>query len=179
MKKNWNTDRILGLSAMTISLLTLIIFIYQTNIMRKQSRLSVTPRLSFLQQEITNDSSYIYRNNMVNKGLGPAIIESVTIIYEGERINLRFSDFFEKYFPRYKEFVSMESDTKLSRGSTLTAGETVNFFTIAAPIKTVKAFQEYMQVKDDNLPFDIEVIYRSIYKERWEVYMLSEEPIEL
>ncbi|MBX2878123.1 MAG: hypothetical protein KTR30_38745 [Saprospiraceae bacterium] len=179
MKKSWNTDRILGLSAMMISLLTLIIFVYQTNIMRKQSRLSVTPRLSFNQQENINDSLYTYKNNMVNKGLGPAIIESVTIIYKGERIDLRFSDFFEEHFPQYKKFAAMESDTRLSKGSTLTAGESVNFFTIVAPVKTVEAFRDYLEVDNDNLPFDIEVIYRSIYEERWQMFLHSEEPIPL
>lgn len=178
MKKNWNTDRILGLSAMMISLLTLIIFIYQTNIMRQQSRLSVTPRLSFNQQETTNDSIYTYRNNMINKGLGPAIVESVTIIYKGERIDMRFSDFFEKYFPRFPEFATLQSDTRLSKGSTLSQGESVNFFTLVAPLQTIDAFRDYLEVEDDALPFDIEVIYRSIYKERWKMYLHSDEPLE-
>lgn len=173
-----NTDRILGLSAMMISLLTLIIFIYQTNIMRKQSRLSVTPRLSFNQQENINDSIYTYRNNMINKGLGPAIVESVIVIYKGERIDLRFSDFFEKYFPRFQEFAYLESDTRLSKGSTLAQGESVNFFTIVVPVKQVEGFRNYLAAEGDNLPFDIEVIYRSIYKERWKMYLHSDEPIE-
>lgn len=176
---NWNTDRILALSAMLISLLTLIIFIYQTNIMREQSRLSVTPRLSFSQQEHVNDSIFTYRNYLINKGLGPAIVESVTIIYKGARSDLRFSDFFDTFFPRYREFATMTSDTKLSRGSTLSPGEEVNFFTIIAPIRSAEAFREYLQADGEILPFDIEVVYRSIYNERWKMLLSQDELIEL
>ena len=178
-KTNWNTDRILGLSAMLISLLTLIIFIYQTNIMREQSRLSVAPRLSFNQLEHSNDSIFTYRNQLINKGLGPAIVESVTIIYKDARSDLRFSDFFDKFFPRYQEFATMTSDTKLSKGSTLSPGEEVNFFTITSPIRSAEAFREYMQSDEDILPFDIEVIYKSIYNERWKMLLSKDELIEL
>ncbi|MBT8223808.1 MAG: hypothetical protein KJN96_11640, partial [Eudoraea sp.] len=52
-KINWNSDRILGLSAMSISFITLVIFIYQTNLMSKQNYLSILP---YLQLSTSNDS---------------------------------------------------------------------------------------------------------------------------
>lgn len=54
--KKISTDRLLGTSAMVINVLTLIIFIYQTDIMRLQSKLSVKPRLDFTTNQGGNDS---------------------------------------------------------------------------------------------------------------------------
>ena len=52
-KIKWNSERILSLSAMSISFITLIIFIYQTNLMSKQNYLSILP---YLQLSTSNDS---------------------------------------------------------------------------------------------------------------------------
>ena len=82
MKKNFNADRIIGLSAMLISLMTLIIFLYQTNLIKKQSVLSVRPRLTFSKnidktvtvKDSTNSTTISIRLTLRNNGLGPAII---------------------------------------------------------------------------------------------------------
>ncbi|MGB5387768.1 MAG: hypothetical protein WBN20_13370, partial [Eudoraea sp.] len=54
LKFKWNSDKILSLSAMSISVLTLIIFIYQTNLMSKQNYLSILP---YVQISISNDTA--------------------------------------------------------------------------------------------------------------------------
>ena len=178
-KTNWNTDRIIGLSVMMISLLTLIIFIYQTNIMRAQSRLSVTPLLSFNQAESISDSTYRIKCSIKNKGLGPAIVESVTIIYEGERIKVRFADFFDTYFGKFTQYANLESETHLSKGTTLSAGEEVNFFTVSVSRSVLQEFMDYAGFDDNNPPFDIEVLYSSIYEEEWKVTLKGEGREEL
>ena len=94
MKFKMNTDRVIGLSAMLIGLLTLIIFTYQTSIIRKQSRLSVTPRLVFNTIQDQKDSSITYVVEIINKGLGPAVIESINII-EGNTDNAEAWNFYQ------------------------------------------------------------------------------------
>lgn len=61
------TDRLVGISAMIISLLTLIIFTYQTNVIRKQSKLSAKPRLSFITSQTVIDSLVIFEQTLTNK----------------------------------------------------------------------------------------------------------------
>ena len=178
-KTTWDTDRIIGLSVMMISLLTLFIFIYQTNIMRAQSRLSVTPLLSFNQAESITDSTYRIKCSIKNKGLGPALVESVTILYKGERIELRFADFFETYFGKFTQYANLESETHLSKGTVLSAGEAVNFFTVSVPISDLQEFLDYAGFDENDPPFDVEVVYTSVYREKWSVKLKGEGPQEL
>ena len=51
-KKFWTSDRIVGFSAMFISLITLFIFIKQTNIIDRQSKLSAMP---YLMMQMSNN----------------------------------------------------------------------------------------------------------------------------
>ncbi|MBT8310320.1 MAG: hypothetical protein HKO72_01275, partial [Flavobacteriaceae bacterium] len=71
-KKFWNSERVVSFSAMFISLLTLFIFIKQTNIIERQSRLSALP---YLMVETSNNSEdNTFEIEIVNHGVGPAII---------------------------------------------------------------------------------------------------------
>ena len=47
MIKNIKSEQIIAISAMVVSLLTLILFVYQISLQHKESRLSVAPRVSF------------------------------------------------------------------------------------------------------------------------------------
>lgn len=171
MKKfKLNTDKIIGLSAMLISLLTLIIFIYQTNIIREQSRLSVTPRIAFNTSLDTPDSISIFSYFIVNKGLGPAIIESIEIVYNEKRYKLDFQDFVKNVFPKFNDYGNVIQNMSLESGVTLSEKESLKFFTFKFKAEKTEAFFKYLKVKQNGkLPFDIEVIYSSIYGEKWKV----------
>ncbi len=165
----FNTDRIIGLSAMLISLLTLIIFIYQTNLMRTQSRLSVTPRLVFLTNESQNDSIIYYSIEIVNKGLGPAIVESIKILHEGKRFDLNFPDFLQQVYPDIDQYGSLTQSMTMGKGSTLSPTENNVLLRFAVPISKAMNLMEYLGVEGDESPFHLEVVYSSIYKEQWRV----------
>ena len=93
------TDRLLGISAMIISILTLLIFIFQTHIMYKKSKLSVKPSLFFEQEYEEVDSvTRSFTETVTNKGLGPAIIQDSKLSYQNEDYLLDFDDFIKKSF---------------------------------------------------------------------------------
>ena len=178
----FNTDRIIGLSAMLISLLTLVIFIYQTNIIRTQSKLSVTPRISFsTTQESPRDSIIHYAISIKNKGLGPAIIESVNIINENKRHPLNFPKFFTEVYPEFQKYGSIIQSMNISLGTTLSEKESIKFFTFAFHSKNLASLMQYLGVKDgDKMPFNIEIIYSSIYGEKWKTNLhIDGHPIKL
>ena len=179
-KSSWNTDRIIGLSAMMISILTLIIFIYQTNIMRNQSRLSVQPRLIISSNSITTDSLYTFRLNLLNKGLGPAIIESISILYKDKKLEARFDDFVAAQFPAFDDYAALVSNTYLSVGSTISAGEIQNLYAVEIPIANLEKLIKYLGIEPGEDPIEIEVVYASIYKEKWRINSTEEgHPVEL
>lgn len=172
MKKfKLNTDKIIGLSAMLISLLTLIIFIYQTNLMREQSRLSVTPRIAFGTSLDTPDSTSIFTYYITNKGLGPAIIESINIVHEGKKHKLDFQRFVKEAYPKFNNYGNIIQNMSLESGETLSEGEAIKIFSFRFHVENREPFFKYLKVGNGgDLPFDIEIIYSSIYGEKWKFF---------
>ena len=171
MKKK-TTDRIIGLSAILISFLTLVIFIYQTNIVHKQSRLSVTPRLGFNTQFISyNDSLVTYTCILENKGIGPAIVQSAKIELNGKKYSLDMDDFFSTMYPKLQNLGVFIDLSNINLGSTLSSNETKKIFSFQFNNINSQKILSYLKMKDGNdLPFKIEIIYNSIYEdEKWKI----------
>lgn len=167
-KKQFNTDRILGISAMLISLLTLIIFIYQTNIMREQSKLSVKPRLDFTTNFGGNDSLITIQEVVENKGLGPAIIDSIYFNYKGEHYAIDVEEFLNGQLSKVLEIGYMSQSATMSRGTTISPGEERPIYTYVVRRDKLQEVMAYLEVEDENEnPFPIEVIYTSIYEDEF------------
>lgn len=177
-----STDRLVGISAIVISLCTLIIFIYQTELIREQSRLSVKPRIAFSSSQNQKDSTYQFRQVMVNKGLGPAIIDSMALIYKGKYYELDMGDFLGTKFPNITDYGVLARSTTYVKGTTLRAGEESTFYTYRANLKTMDSLALYLGIGEDEEDlFDFEVIYTSIYEDQyWKLSTLdSPEPVLL
>lgn len=169
MFKKIKTDRILGISAMIISLLTLVIFIYQTNIMREQSKLSVKPRLDFTTNYSHKDSLVIIKEVIENKGLGPAIIDSIYFEFKGEAFAVDIESFLEKKLPKLLEFGYLPQHASLGKGTTISPNEERPIFTYCIHMDELGNMYSYLGINDeDENPFPIRVIYTSIYEdEKW------------
>ncbi|WP_350289263.1 hypothetical protein [uncultured Croceitalea sp.] len=179
--KKISTDRTLGVSAMLISLLTLIIFIYQTNIMREQSKLSVKPRLDFTLNQGGNDSIIVFQQVIENKGLGPAIIDSIFFKYNGKAFSLDTEKFLGDELPKLLEYGYLSQHATLGSGTTLTANEERSIYTYKVSADSLDLVTTYLNMGPDNdIPFDIEVVYSSIYEdELWKVTSNSSQPTKL
>ena len=166
------TDRIIAFSAMSISLMTLMIFIYQTNLIREQNRLSVTPRLSFNEQQLENDSTTLISFEMRNNGLGPAIVDSIAILYQGKRYKADYRSFFSENTLDLYQYVKIPNTVLTSPGESVLAGERL-------PMFVAEVQNQYRQMlaksrKDGELKaFDVEVYYSSIYQEQWKIRLKS------
>lgn len=75
-KEFWNIEKIVGLTALIVSLLTLIVFVYQTNLLRKQQYMAAYPHLSLMNEK---SGTLQYSFGLSNHGVGPAFIESVKV----------------------------------------------------------------------------------------------------
>ncbi|MEL6918174.1 MAG: hypothetical protein AAFO99_10645, partial [Bacteroidota bacterium] len=132
LKMKWNSERILSLSAMGISFITLIIFIYQTNLMSRQNYLSILPYVSISTTE--NRAEHTFELNLENYGVGPAIIESVTMLYDNKRYDLEDYDneiykFLVSKAPELDSLKSVSSST-LNKGMALPINTTYNALAI-------------------------------------------------
>ena len=97
-KLKWNSDKIMSLSAVVISLATLISLVYQARIMREHEMKSAFPKLE-LWNNWNRDS---YELELINTGVGPAIIENVRVEYEDSIYNMDQANFTYFYLENIK-----------------------------------------------------------------------------
>ncbi|WKN41960.1 hypothetical protein [Tunicatimonas pelagia] len=87
-KKFWNSEKIISLSAFIVSIATLLALMYQIRIsseqnelVRKQQYASVLP---YVEIWPANRNSSHFSLSLVNNGIGPAFINEVRVVYEGQ-----------------------------------------------------------------------------------------------
>lgn len=168
--KRINSERFLAIIATLVGIMTLIIFIYQTNIIHKQSRLSVTPRLS-TSTEINHKDSLVHFSFIVeNKGIGPAIINKAEILAEKKSYNLDFEEYFEKVYPKVFDLGDFTKTSSMVVGSTLSPNEKQIMFTYAFKVDKMPIIQESLGLTNEQqYPFQVVIEYSSIYEEEWRI----------
>jgi hypothetical protein len=180
LKIKWNSDKIVSLSAMSISFITLVIFIYQTNLMSKQNYLSILP---YLQISTSNDSEKnSFSLDIKNHGVGPAIIESVIIYYNNEKHDLKeydnyFYNFLKSEMP-VLDSIKFFSTASLNKGIAIPANSNYNVFKVYNSEKDYKLLNSSIEnLLRQGLRY--EITYRSIQDERWIIHSNSEGPQKL
>lgn len=120
-------DRVLSLAAAFVAVCALAVSVYQTKIMREQQRASAWPRLDLPQ----STSATTYGRLVQNQGLGPALVRSVEITYDGRHMRdwnavtaAVFGDSAERVFAR-DSALAIETNT-VARGSVILPGATVS-----------------------------------------------------
>jgi hypothetical protein len=83
-KRRINSELTVALSAIFVSIVTLFVYIYQANIMRKQQYASVWPHVIWDMTISSEEGFYI---SIYNKGVGPAFIRSTSLTYKGETMS--------------------------------------------------------------------------------------------
>jgi hypothetical protein len=86
LKKTWNVDKILSVSAIVVSTCALVVSILQTRIMQTQQEKSVWPHVGwYIKSGWQSDSTGSFSIKVVNKGIGPALIKDVTLVLDGQK----------------------------------------------------------------------------------------------
>ena len=179
-KFKWNSEKWLSISAIFISFLTLIIFIYQTNLLSKQNSLSILPYLELSTSNNSGDHKFII--SLENHGVGPAIIESVTMKYKGETYDLadyenELFTFFASIEPALDSIVDVSFAT-IDKGLAIPANTEYNVLTVRNSMKDYELMvQTLTRFLSEGL--DYEIVYKSIQNERWIIHVNSEGPESL
>ena len=165
---------------MSVSVLTLIIFIYQTNLMSKQNYLSILP---YVQISTSDDKAEnTFSLDIKNHGVGPAIIESVIIYYKGEKHDLRdYDNYLYNYLKSEMpvlDSVKFFSSSTLDKGIAIPANSSYNVFSVQDSEKDYNLLTTSLgELLRNGLRY--EITYRSIQNERWMIYNNSEGPEKL
>jgi len=172
--KKISTDRIVSVCAIFISLLTLVIFIYQTNLTRKQNHLSILPYLSL--DTSINHYEGTLELELKNLGIGPAIIESRKIYYEEKWLDVDFTDFFYDQYTLKDTSISVLSST-LNHGTAIPANESITLIKVYMPKEKLPTFLEWFGNIQEGM--DYEIGYKSLYQEKWKLTAKSDIPMEV
>lgn len=147
-------ELLIALIAVFISFLTLFVYLYQSNLMKTQQKMSVWPHLTFGPTWGT-DFMII---NLLNKGIGPAIIQDVRIAINDEPVE--GIQEIMRFFPD-----SLKSDfsySSLWAGQVVMAGESIQIFKNSNPA-TINYLLKL--IEEDQVA--IEICYCSVYEDCW------------
>lgn len=181
-----SSDRLLSLTAVLISVLTLVVFIFQTNLIRKHQYTSVLPYLSMSN---VKSGTISYQFRLSNDGIGPAILDSCVVTYKDTS---------------YHELIDYVEEQLADNDSILIVYANVYPGMIIPPDREVKLIQMLdkqliaeLGLEDadlvENTPLgsmvlrqiinndslDMKMYYSSIYGERWVVSMNDSAPRKL
>ena len=157
-KKTFNLELYLGIVATVIALLSVVIAVWEGVETRRHHRLSVKPILLFSKTfNITQNSEGVANKTtmtleLVNRGLGPAIIKTVSLTSpDGSKSFLNWKKALD--FANYEGVVASSSD--LSEGSVLDSGEKIILLSV-----------DWLPHDGNDVQFVIH--YESIYEEQFE-----------
>ena len=180
IKRKVDFEKLLSISAITLSVMTLLIFIFQTNLLRKQNYISILP---YLQISTSNDNhNAIFELNLKNHGVGPAIIESVTMTYDNKNYDLvdyenQVHSFLISLDSNFDSLATLSWST-LDRGIAIPANTSYNVFRIGGNQEDYRKFTTSLE-KLIGSGLNAQIVYKSILDERWKINFESDGPEKL
>ena len=166
-KIRWTSEKVMSISALFVSAISLFALFYQLNLareenelIRKQQSASVLPHLSQWFSQ-TNDG---FKVIFGNKGVGPAFIKEVklelkdTIFYNTDNL---LNYLTHKLYSKDSIIVNASTST-FSKGFVLPANETIEIVHIKDP-KEAQIFRSYLQTVE----LDYTILYADVYGAEW------------
>jgi hypothetical protein len=155
-----DTGLLVGLIAIAISVISLFVYIFQTRLMARQLHSSVWPRVEWVHGNV--GGTYI---EVINKGIGPAIISDHKMRLDGKEIKTP-AELLEKLFgPDSKSLrcgQSLNCLTAYIDGRVMEPGEAFKPFIVTDSLYAHKLDSAF-QVNH----FEMEICYCSIYEDCW------------
>ena len=152
--KKISSEMFIAVFAVIISLSTLFVYIYQSNLMKQQQKMSVWPHLT-IGPSVSNDNLTL---RMMNQGIGPAIIEKAEIVYEGRLLN-GVQDLMTIVPDSLQAPFSYSS---LWAGQVIMAGEPIDLFSVSS-----SGAVRYLAGELGAGRILLEVCYSSVYGDTW------------
>ncbi|MEM7574700.1 MAG: hypothetical protein AAF433_17475 [Bacteroidota bacterium] len=147
--QNWGT-----IVALIISVLALVVSVYETNLMAEQQRATVWPYLYI----IKNFKEDRFQLQLENNGTGPAIIESVEVSYHGQLVEDYF-ELLELFQPGHQVDSSTLRFSRLSE-QVIRSGASRSIFEAYWSEEFIEMLEQFNEV-------DIKINYCSVLNECW------------
>jgi hypothetical protein len=173
--RRWDTDRIVGVTAIAIGVFSLFVTVYQTYLTRQAQSASVLPYLAF---GVTSNDQGAHMT-LRNDGVGPARIEAFRIHYNGTTRDLDPYEFYLAMRPGTRANLAVD---KVTAGRLLPANATIQMCGVAAGADRDAVLGEMLKLfaladaprawlvslgAAGTAKAVMEVEYSSIYGDRW------------
>jgi hypothetical protein len=168
----WNIERLFAFSAVMISLATFGIYFYQTRLILKEQRASTMP---YVMIGYSLPDGFHFRVDVVNNGLGPAFVEEVNVYDStGKKYpNIDLSNYFG----------SIDTSGVKKRFSTSSILDgiviPVNHSMIHIEAQDKPTGDYFIKTFWEKKPINLEIVYSSIYGERWSVKGGFTKPVKI
>ncbi len=179
-KVNWSPEKVMSISALFVSLISVIALFYQLSLareenelIRKQQSASVLPHLSLLP---TLNSQRSYSMAFINQGVGPAFIKEVEFTVHDatfQRSDLFFNHIRDKIYEADSILISV-STFSFMEGDVIPANEEINIFTVTGQAG-VDLFYNYL----DSVEWKFSIIYEDVYEARWRLGSENRFPVSI
>jgi hypothetical protein len=154
-----NFELWLTVSAVVISVCALVVSVVQTRIARQQQTASVWPRLMLSGDVLERNFSI----NIVNQGVGPAIIRSVSIAHQGKS----YDDLGQLLLNTVGREGSGYFMATLEPEMVLKSGDEINLFALTRGDESMSFRLRDIVFRDDSFRF--EVVYSDVYGNCWKL----------
>ena len=158
----WENQKLLSITAVLISIGTLLVFLYQTNLVRKQQYMSVFPYLEFENHALYSKE---YKLVLKNKGIGPALIISRSVVINDKEYDLDLGMYLEERITLEDTMDLLVSN--ISQGNLISEKESVELVAIQPNTSNSGMEKLHGLIYNDSVEFVVQ--YESVYGERWKV----------
>lgn len=160
-----------GISSAVIALCALVFSFYQGALTRKHNRLSFRPHLTTWRS--ANTEKGFYSIEIINNGIGPAIIEEFIVSVDGKRIAGTGADVTEAALKTLFPDIPYRSDHSfLDKGYSMAPKERCAFLEVQFLGKPLPS-EEF--VKDAMGRGDLKITYKSFYDETFHYFSTKDE----
>ncbi len=167
-KGKYDLSILVAMVAVLISIFSTFISLRETEILSSQLETSAWPYIENSYLIRTIDSSYVIEYSAKNKGIGPAIIDSVVYRFkEEELVNWKFHSRLQSLYPNVR--IDNSGNAELSR-SVLAPGEAVKIFVISISNGGTYDRLEFNRIVNEIASnIYLKYCYCSVYGKCWEV----------
>lgn len=169
----------LAIMATIVSTCALCVSLYQAHLARLQQFASVWPYVSVGGHNSANGTQQAWGITVANNGLGPAIVEGVTVSYKNN--SMSFQTMIDTFVAQYSRIDSLRdlnyAVSSVEKGVVIPAGEKIEWLSV----NLVYHNQPQNKIIFEHLnQLELKVRYKSLYGEIWESCMRcreGEEPV--
>ena len=152
---------IVGIAAIVVSVMTMFVYIFQAGIMMDQQHMSVWPYLEWSSTYISTPDEQEFYMDVINKGVGPARVKDVKIIFEGKKYD-DYTTLLQELFGKTRHD-SLWIITDGVNNRVMAPGEQIRVFHVKN--------RNGARIPDvDTVPLTYSICYCSIYDDCWTTY---------